>query len=127
MSAQLGFDWLEQAMAERRQGTAGLMADTPRARRTDPETSHDAGDKVRRTGELGKQQRMVLEAVKRWPGRTSAELGKLIAEDRSEDVIVWRYRAGRRLSEVAVGGHIRRSKPRLCEATGNHAVTWYPK
>lgn len=122
----LQLDWLETSRQERRRGTRGLLADTPRARRTDPDTSHAAGDKVRRTGELGKQQRLVLDAVKRWPGRTSAELGKLIAEERGEDVIVWRYRAGRRLSEVAVGGHIRRARPRQCEATGNMAATWHP-
>ena len=120
-------DWLSDAQAERKRGTRGLLADLPRARHSDPDTSHEAGDAVRRSGELGKQQKLVLDAVRRWPGKTSAELGKLIAEDRSEDVIVWRYRAGRRLSEVAVGGHIRRSKPRVCQATGNNAATWYPR
>lgn len=126
MSAQLQMDWLEASVAARRQGRQGLLADTPRSRASDPDTSHEAADKLRRSGELGKRQRLVLEAVKRWPGRTSAELGKLIAEERQEDVVVWRYRAGRRLSEVAIGGHIRRSKPRQCAATGNHAATWYP-
>lgn len=122
---QLAFDWLDVARAARRRGTRRLLADTPRARKDDSETSHQAADTVRRSGELGKHQRTVLEAVVRWPGRTSAELGKLIADSRGEDVVLWRYRVGRRLSELAPV-HIRRGRPRTCETSGNAAGTWFP-
>jgi len=123
MSAQL--DWLESSRQARQQGTRGLLADTPRSRATDPDTSHQAADKVRRTGELGKQQLLVLDAVKRWPGRTSTEIGKLIADERGEDAYRWRYIAGRRLSELSPV-HVRRGKPRSCEVTGNAALVWHP-
>lgn len=123
MSAQL--DWLDVSREALQQGRAGLLADLPRSRASDPETSHQAADKVRRTGELGRQQLAVLEAVKRWPGRTSAELGKLVAEDRQEDATRWRYTIARRLPELAPV-HVRRMKPRACEVTGNPAMTWFP-
>ena len=123
MSLQL--DWLSAAQEARKRGTRGLLADTPRSRATDPDTSHQAADAVRRSGELGRQQLQVLEAVKRWPGRTSTELGKLIAEEVGEDVFRWRYIAGRRLSELAPV-HVRRGKPRACQVTGNAAMVWHP-
>jgi len=123
---QLGFDWLETARQERRKGTRGLRADLPRSRLSDPDTSHQAAEKVRKSGQLGKQQRLVLDAVKRFPGKTSAELGQLIASERSEDAVVWRYRAARRCPEVSVTGLIRRRSPRTCEITGHPAMTWWP-
>ena len=118
-------DWLDVARAARKRGTRGLLADTPRARRDDPETSHQAAEGIRSSGQLGWQQRLVLDAVKVYPGRTSAELGQLIAQDRSEDVVMWRYRAARRLPELQPS-HVRRGPPRECERTGRPAGTWYP-
>ncbi len=127
MNAQetLQLDWLSVAQAERKRGTRGLLADTPRARRMDPETSHQAAESIRSSGALNRQQRAVLDAVKAYPGRTSAELGQAIAHDRSEDAIVWRYRAARRLPELQPT-HVRRGPPRECERTGRPACTWYP-
>lgn len=124
-AAQMDWLSLSAARAERKRGTRGLLADLPRSRRTDPDTSHEAAEAVRRSGQLGQQQLLVVDAVKRFPGRTSAELGQLIAGERSEDAIMWRYRAARRLPEVAVGGHVQRRAPRVCGATGRPAVTWY--
>lgn len=125
MSEALQLDWLDVARVARKRGTRGLLADTPRARREDPETSHQAAESVRSSGALGWQQQLVLEAVKRHPGRTSAELGAAIAEDRSEDVVVWRYRAARRLPELQPV-HVRRGPPRECRQTGRPAGTWFP-
>jgi hypothetical protein len=118
-------DWLGEARAERKQGTNGLLADLPRARRRDPETSHQAAEGIRRSGELGKQQRAVLEAVRAHPGKTSAELGKLIADQRQEDPTRWRYTAARRLPELSPA-LVRRARPRICDVTGNPAGVWYP-
>lgn len=125
MSEALQLDWLDSARRERRKGTQGLLADLPRSRATDPNTSHQAADRIRRSGQLGRQQLQVLEAVRRWPGRTSAELGQLVAAELGQDPTRWRYTVARRLPELAPV-HIRRSKPRSCEVTGNPATTWHP-
>ena len=58
------------------------MTDTPRARRSDPETSHIAADRIKASGVLGKQQAAVLEAVRRYPGSTAVEIAKLAGIDR---------------------------------------------
>ena len=116
MSAQLGFAWLEEAREQRRQGTERLLTDTPRARRRDPQTSHQAAEGIRRSGELGKQQRAVLEAVRAHPGKTAVELAHLAGLDR--------YAVSRRTAELSPV-HIRRGPPRICTVNGRPQTTWF--
>lgn len=116
MSAQLGFDWLESAREQRRQGTQGLMADLPRSRAQDPESSHDAADAIRRSGALAGQQKAVLEAVKRWPGLTSLELAARLRFDR--------YQVARRLPEIETAGQVRRGEIKTINRRKH--LTWWP-
>jgi hypothetical protein len=109
-------DWLGEARAERKHGTKGLLADLPRARRRDPETSHQAAEGIRRSGELGKQQRAVLEAVRAYPGKTAVELAHLAGLDR--------YAVSRRLPELQPV-HVRRGPPRDCTINRRPQSTWY--
>lgn len=113
-------DWLDlpQARAERRKGTRGLLADLPRARRDDPDTSHQAAEAIRRSGELGRQQRAVLEAVKAYPGKTAVELARLAGMDR--------YAVSRRLPELQPV-HVRRGPPRECTVNHRPQSTWWPR
>jgi hypothetical protein len=108
-------DWLQSAQETRRQGTRGLLADTPRSRRSDPETSHEAAEGVRRSGELGRQQLAVLAAVQRWPGLTSLELGARME--------INRWAVARRLPELEPV-HVRKGEPRV--VNGRRHVTWFP-
>ena len=116
MSAQLGFDWLDSARQQRKQGTAGLIADLPRSRGKDPESSHDAAEAVRRSGVLAGQQQAVLEAVRRWPGLTSLELAARLKFDR--------YQVARRLPEVETAGQIRRGEIKTINRRKH--LTWWP-
>lgn len=110
-------DWLDAARQERRRGSRGLLADTPRSRATDPDTSHRAADEIRRSGVLGKQQRLVLEAVRAHPGKTAVELARIASLDR--------YAVSRRLPELQPI-HVRRGPPRECSINGRPQSTWYP-
>lgn len=94
-----------------------LLADTPRARRTDPETSHQAAAAIKASGALTKQQHAVLDAVRRWPGKTAVELARLSGLDR--------YAVSRRLPELNVV-HVRRGPPRACKVNGRAQGTWFP-
>jgi hypothetical protein len=109
-------DWLQSAQETRRQGTRGLLADTPRSRRSDPETSHEAAEQVRRSGDLGRQQLAVLEAVKRWPGLTSLELAARLNLDR--------YQVARRLPEIEAALRVRRGD--IKSINGRNHLTWWP-
>lgn len=89
--------------------------DTPRARRSDPETSHIASGRIR--PKLRKQQRAVLDALTRWPGSTAVELAHETGLDR--------YLVSRRLPEL-VPVYVRRGRPRECTVNKTPMTVWYP-
>jgi len=85
------------------------------ARRNDPDTSKEAGEKVEASGKAERQRREILAGVTRHPGRTTDELAKLLGMDR--------YDAARRAPEVKRAGLIRYGEKRRSEVSGNNAVT----
>lgn len=101
------------------------LADVPRSRNTDPKSSHLAADRIKATGALGKQQREVLELVRKFPGQTSAELASIKAALLGEPWEKWRPMFGRRLAELRAW--IEPGATRTCNVTGNSAQTWFPK
>ena len=120
---------LDEARAQRRLGTTGLLADLARARRTDPGTSHQAAEAVRRSGALRESQLVLLEAVRTHPGKTSTELGRLLDGTPCREIPRedhwWRIEASRRLAELD-GSHVRRGEPRTCSVSRTAQATWYP-
>lgn len=108
--------------------TRDLFADVPRARNSDPRTSHTAAARIKATGALGRQQSLVLEYVRRWPGHTSAELARRMAIARDDDARMWvayRHMVARRTSELHPT-RIRRGASRVCDVCGSDCLTWYP-
>lgn len=106
-----------------------LLTDSPRARRSDPETSHRAAARIKSSGALGRQQALVLAYVRQHPGCTSAELAEIMAEARDDDARLWpKYRPmfGRRLPELAPV-HARKGGERVCQVTSEDCVTWWPR
>lgn len=101
------------------------LVDVPRARVSDPETSHKAAAKVKTSGQLGRQQHEVLAYVQRFPGHTSAELAQRMADERGGVWQEYRPMFGRRLAELAVL-HVRKGEPRLCPVCESKSVTWWP-
>jgi hypothetical protein len=88
----------------------------PRARSTDPSTSHEAAEAMVASGAIGRQAAEVLAAVQRWPGLTSLELGARMEIDR--------WAVARRLPELEPA-HVRRGEPRTIN--GRRHVTWWPR
>ena len=117
MNAQpeLQVDWLAEARQERRRGTRTLLADTPRSRNSDPDTSHQAAEQIRKSGVLGRQQRAVLEAVRANPGKTAVELARITG--------MCRFAISRRLPELQPV-YVRRGPPRDCTINGRPQSTW---
>lgn len=115
-------DWVS---AHRQRRPKRVLTDTPRARESDPSTSHEAGVRIGRSGVLGLQQLQVLAYVRLWPGLTSAELAAKVAERTRQEPEAFRWMIARRLPELrpvwVVNG-----AARLCAATGNKAMTWMP-
>jgi len=97
----------------------------PGAHRDDPATSHAAADAKREARSLAMDQAEALAYVRSYPGRTCPELAKIAhAEDvqfdadngtsqaSAQGVEWWRQKLGRRLSELARAGLIRRDGER---------------
>lgn len=94
------------------------LLNPPRARATDVSTSHAAADHIQSSG-IGKyQQDQVLDALKRFPNRTGAELAR--------DSGLERYMVSRRLSELFKGGRAYRNPlvKRDCTVTKRKAMVW---
>jgi len=92
--------------------------ETPAARATDPSTSHAAAALVTATGKRHSQAERVLDALRRHPGSTSAELAKRMGVDR--------FMPARRLKELETGRRAMRGNVRRCTACGNPSETWWP-
>jgi len=89
------------------------------SRRTDPRSSHEAGERMRVSGALACQQAQACAAVKQWPGKTSHELADLALMDR--------YALARRLPECErMAAGVKRGEIRKCSVTGRSALTWWP-
>jgi hypothetical protein len=90
----------------------------PVAHRADPVTSYLAGERFARSGKLKGQTLLVLLALRKWPGRSSAELARLAGLDR--------YAVARRLPNLAARGLAVRGPARRCSVTHSPCITWRP-
>lgn len=81
-----------------------------RARRSDPDSSHRAADEGEQSGRIARRLAAALEAVRRFPGATSAELAELAAAPDGLDVGSWRVELRRRLPELRDRGLVKRTR-----------------
>lgn len=95
-----------------------LNVQTPIARGSDPETSHQAAAFVTTTGARAHQQHQAAAAVRAFPGKTSFELAMATDLDR--------YTLARRLPECETAQSVVRGAARTCTITGRQALTWWP-
>ena len=95
-----------------------IRVETPAARRTDPETSHEAAEVHTVSGKRAEQQAITVAAVRAFPGRTMQELAALTDNDR--------YMFGRRISECETAGLVKRGTKRVCKVTRRTAEAWWP-
>lgn len=87
------------------------------ARANDPESSFIAAEANEMSGRRRAQKLLTVAAVLAHPGSTSRELHELTGIDR--------HTLGRRLSEVAKDGKIKRGEQRVCTFAKTPAVTWW--
>ena len=109
-----------------------LLADVPATRNTDPRTSLHAEMRLRKTGELGKQQRLVLDAITRHPGKTAVELAALICGEKgipenSAAAHKLRQNVSRRVPELISVDLVKRGKPRACSINHSSQNTYYAR
>ncbi len=88
----------------------------PMAHKDDPLSSYQAGDRVLQSGKLKGQMKICFFGVRRWPGRTSAELAELLGCSR--------YDTARRLPTLEHRGLVKKSRSRMCTVCKSVCVTW---
>ena len=90
-----------------------------RARKSDPQTSHEAAKQVTDSGAASAQREQCLAAVKLAQGMTAAELTKIIGCER--------HMPSRRLPELRRAGLVTspEDRARVCRVTGNKSLTWW--
>lgn len=92
------------------------LAFRPASANRDPVTSHLAESKVTQSGRRQTQAEQVLEALKRRPMHTSAELAEAMG--------ACRFMVARRLSDLRHNNLVRQCAKRVCAVKGSEAVTW---
>lgn len=93
---------------------------TARARKSDPVTSHEAARNHEASGRADSDRRIILAAVKKFPGHTACELFDLMDQE------VKRHNVSRRLSEMRTAGLVRNGEARICTEAGTRQMTWEP-
>lgn len=88
----------------------------PASANNDPVTSHKAEAKVTKSGHRQTQAELVLEALKRRPLHTSAELAEAMGADR--------FMVARRLPDLMHNNLVRQCGKRECTVTRLESVTW---
>lgn len=91
---------------------------TARARKSDPITSHLAAEQIEESGDAESHRRILLAAVRQWPGKTCGELAHL--------VLMRREPCGKRLPELRRAGLVRNGPERICSEQGTRQMTWEP-
>jgi hypothetical protein len=92
--------------------------DRPLSHPNDPLTSFAAGERFEKSGRLRGQMLLVLLALRKWPGKTSAELAELAGLDR--------HAVARRLPNLAERNLAERGPERMCSICRCPCVTWRP-
>lgn len=103
--------------------------ETPAARSTDPETSHEAATAITGSGKRARQQRAIVALVRRYPGRTAGELAKLVVagdhSDLPDDEIACYQDIQRRFNELEPQ-FVHRGDKRRCTRRGTMATELLP-
>lgn len=90
-----------------------------RSRGGDPDTSRQAAREHNARGRTATHKRIVLAAIQRRPGMTSAELAAFCELERHE--------AARRTADLLREGLVRQGAVRKCSVGRRDALTWWPR
>lgn len=88
------------------------------ARNSDPITSHAAAHEHVANGNQECHLKIIVEAIGKHPGSTSAELAEITGLERHE--------AARRTSDARRKGMAEQGESRPCRMSGKQSITWWP-
>lgn len=98
------------------------LPDLPQAAaNADPDTSHEAAERMTVSGRRQRHAALVLDLVRRFPGSTSVELHQAQSGESRLD----RHEVSRRLADLKAMGLVRQGDKRTCRIRGTNMVTWF--
>lgn len=97
----------------------------PMARRSDPDTSHEAAKKHQ--PKLSKRRQQVLSLVRQHPGLTSGELAHKFFHTYDVPIRTAAETPHKRLPELESLGYVTRGDKRECGDSHYPAHTWWPQ
>ena len=99
------------------------ILDTPNYRRSDPATSKQAGEAITRSGRRKRDQDVLLNLVRMFPGSTSMELAQRLIDGGAH---WWKSYslASKRVSDLHAKGLVVAVGERKCSVTGGKARIW---
>lgn len=116
-------------------GSRPMSIQTPAARVTDPDTSHEAAEGINKGGVRSEQQIAVLRLVEWFPGHTAGELSREATCGHSwcvgffsalpDDRDACYFAIQRRVSELEPQ-FVRREESRVCSVRGTKQTTLWP-
>jgi len=90
---------------------------SPTTRVSHPETSHIAEEKITKTGRRARHCWIILNALRRHNGSTSAELAQFTPLTKEQ--------CHKRMHDLVENEYIRRGKKRICSVKGTLCCTWW--
>ena len=92
------------------------------ARADDPASSHEAAERMTRSGEARRNAEAVLAVLRLHPGATGRELSAAAEMPAGLDV----HEVRRRLPDLKRLGRATNGATRVCAVAGTKALTWWP-
>ena len=96
----------------------------PMARKTDPETSHQAAHD--HLPKLSERRQQVYDLVCKYRGYTSGELSRRFFTEYQSSMSVAAATPHKRLPELETLGYVQKGPTRTCRDSGYKAHTWWP-
>lgn len=93
------------------------LFDQPKARRTDPVTSHEAAREVLTTGTAARHEELILAAVRATGGLTSGQL--------QQQTTLTSEQITRRYGGLNIRGFVEYGKPTRCPVKNRLMLTWW--
>lgn len=100
------------------------LFDNPAAHANDPPTSHDAARQHTASGRRKRHAEIVLQLVRREPGRTACELFAW-ATLGEQSVLGEQQEVRRRLTDLLHKALVRQGPARGCEVRNTKQITWF--
>jgi hypothetical protein len=107
------------------QDAYGGFLPVAKAHRADPQSSHEAAEKVSKSAKAALHREIALAIVMAHPGHTGMELWELATPEQKQE-LGDHHELYRKLSDIRHQNLVRQGDARPCRIKASRMVTWFP-